>query len=67
MVYELHSPRLINIATLPCENENIENVILHREIPKENYMKCVIALSKCTSFTVFLKCIYLECYTTIRV
>jgi len=39
MVYELHLPRVINVATLPCQYENIENVILHREITKENYMK----------------------------
>jgi len=26
--YELHPPYAINVATLPCENRNSENVIL---------------------------------------
>jgi len=27
--YELHPPPLINVATLPCESQNSENVILY--------------------------------------
>ena len=34
--YELHTRRLINVATLPCESQNTENVILLREFTKEN-------------------------------
>jgi len=33
--YKLHPPHLINIATLPCESQNTENVILRQDITKE--------------------------------
>jgi len=32
--YELHPPNLINGATLPCESQNTENVILQRDVTK---------------------------------
>ena len=31
--YELHPPHLINVATLPCENQNTKNVTLQRVLP----------------------------------
>jgi len=34
--YGLHPPHLINVATLPCESRNSENVILQWDITKEN-------------------------------
>jgi len=34
--YELHPPHLINLVTLPCESQSNENVILQRDIAKEN-------------------------------
>jgi len=34
--YKLHPPHLINIATLPCETLNSENVIPQWDITKEN-------------------------------
>jgi len=46
--HELYPPHLINVATLPCESQNIENVILQQEITKENCIKCIIASSKWT-------------------
>jgi len=30
----LHPPHLINVATLPCESQNTENVILQWDITK---------------------------------
>ena len=47
--YELHPPHLINVATLPCEIRNSENVILQWGITKENCIKYMVyALSKWT-------------------
>jgi len=46
--YELHPPHLINVATLPCESENTENVIVQWDITKENYIRCISASSKWT-------------------
>jgi len=40
--YELHPPHLINVATLPCESQNTENVILQRDITKENCIRCIV-------------------------
>jgi len=31
--YQLHPPHLISVATLPCESQNTENVILQRVLP----------------------------------
>jgi len=45
-LHELHPPYLINVATLPSESQNTENVILQQEITKENCMKIIIASSK---------------------
>jgi len=64
--YELHPPRLINIATLPCESRNTENVILQWKITKENCIKCIIALSKWANVTC-LKFTYLGCCTAMLV
>jgi len=44
--YELHLPHLINVATLPCESQNNENVTLQWDITKENYIRCITASSK---------------------
>jgi len=43
--YELHPPHLINVAALPCESQNTENVILQQDITKENCIGCIIASS----------------------
>jgi len=40
--YELHPLDLINVATLPCESQNSENVILQWDITKENCIKCIV-------------------------
>jgi len=54
---EPHPPHLITVATLPCESQNTENVILQRDISKENCIRCIIASSKwariimCLTFT----------------
>ena len=37
--YELYPPHLINVATLPCETQNADNVTLKRNITKENCIK----------------------------
>ena len=47
--YERYQPRPINVATLPCESHNTENVILQREITKENCVKCNTTSPKWTS------------------
>jgi len=65
--YELHPPHLINVATLPCESQNTENVILQREITKENCIKCITASSKWTRIVVCIKFTYVWCYTAMRV
>jgi len=41
--YELHQHHLINVATLPCESQNTENVILQWDVTKDNCIRCVIA------------------------
>jgi len=46
--YELHPPHLIAVAALPCETQNTENVILRRDITKENCIRCIISSSKWT-------------------
>ena len=38
-----HLPHLINVATLPCESQYTKNVILRRDITKENCIRCIIA------------------------
>jgi len=43
--YELHPPHLVNVATLPFETENTENVILQWDITKENFIKCIVYAS----------------------
>jgi len=35
-------PHVINVATLPCESQNTENVILQRDITKGNCIRCII-------------------------
>jgi len=45
--HELQPLHLINVATLPCENQNSENVTLPWDINKENCIKYIVqALSK---------------------
>jgi len=46
--YELHSPHLINVSTLPCESQNSKNVILQwdiNHITKENCIKRIVYAS----------------------
>jgi len=64
-----HPPHPINVATLPCESQNTENVILQREITKENWIRYttgIIASSKCTRVIMFLfvthQCMYETIY-----
>ena len=37
--YQLHPPHLISVATLSCKTQNYENVILQRDITKENCIR----------------------------
>jgi len=47
--YELHPPHLTDVATLSCESQNSENVILQWDITKENTIKYIVyALLKWT-------------------
>jgi len=46
--YEFYPPHLINVATLPCENQNTDNVVLQQDITKENCIKCILASLKWT-------------------
>jgi len=43
--YALHPPHLINVATLPCENQNSKSVILQWDITKENCIKHILYAS----------------------
>jgi len=43
--YELHPRHVVNVATLPCESQNTEYVMLQREITRENCINCIITLS----------------------
>jgi len=61
--YEFHPPHLINVATLPCESQNTENVILQWDIIKDNCIRCIIASSKWTRVIMCLTLTYLGCYT----
>jgi len=65
--YELHAPHLITVATLPCESQNTENVILQWDINQENCIRCITASSKWTRVIMCLKFTYLGCYTATRV
>jgi len=38
--YDIHPPHVINVATLPSESQNTENVILQRDVTKENCIRC---------------------------
>jgi len=40
--YDLYPPHLINVAALRCDSQNTENVILERDIIKENCVRCII-------------------------
>jgi len=53
--YELHPPHIINVATLPCEIQNTENVTLQQEEKKENCIRCIIASSKWTRVIMCVK------------
>jgi len=65
--YELRPPHLINVATLPCESQNTENVILQRDITKENCIICIIASLKWTRVIMCLTFTNSGCYTAKRV
>jgi len=56
---ELRPPHIINVATLPCKSQNTENVILQRDITKENCIRCIIASSKWTRVIICLKVTYM--------
>ena len=56
-------PHLTNVATLPCENQNTKNVILQRDITKENCIKCIIASLNWTRVIMYLTFAYLGCCT----
>jgi len=43
VVNECRPPRLVNVATLPCEAQNIDNVILLYGFTKLNGIKCIIS------------------------
>jgi len=64
--YELQTPHLISVPTLPCESQNTENVTLQWDITKENCIRCIIASSKWTSVIMCLKFTYTGCYTAKR-
>jgi len=66
-LHPIHAPHLINVATLPCESQNTENVILQLDITKENCIICIIASSKWTRVIMCLTFTYLGCYTAKRV
>jgi len=57
--YELHPPHLINVATLPCECQNTEDVTLQRDITDENCIRCIIASSEWTRVIMCLKFTYM--------
>ena len=57
------TPYLINVATLPCESQNTENVILQRDITKANCIRCIIASVKWISVIMCLKFTDMGCYT----
>jgi len=59
-MYELHPSYLINVATLPCESQNTENVTLQRAITKENCITCIVASSKWTRVIMCLKFTYMS-------
>jgi len=56
--YELHPPHIINVATLPCEIQNTENVTLQLDITKENCIRCIIASLKWVRVIMCLKFTY---------
>ena len=58
-LYGFHPPHLINVATLPCESQNTENVILQQDITKQNCIRCIIASSKWTRVITCLTVTYL--------
>jgi len=64
--YELHPAHLINDATLPCESQNTANVMIQRDITKENCIRCIIASSKWTRVIMCHTFTYLGCYTAKR-
>jgi len=57
------TPHLINVATLPGESQNTENVILQRDITKANCIRCIIASVKWISVIMCLKFTDMGCYT----
>ena len=65
--YELNPRQLINVAALPCESQNIENVVLQQEITTENCIRCIIASSRWTRVIMWLTFTYLGCHTAMCV
>ena len=61
--YKLHPSHLFNVATLPCESQNTENLTWQRDITKENCIRCIIAASKWTRVIMCLTFTYFGCYT----
>jgi len=57
----------INVAILLGENQNTENVILQRDITKENCITCISASSRWTRIIMSLKFTYLGCYTSVHI
>jgi len=60
--YELHSPHLITVATLPCKIRNIKNVILQWDIAKENCIKRMLHRNGPVDYKICM-----GCYATVRV
>ena len=60
---KLHPPHLINVATVPCEIQNTENVILQWEFSKGNCIKCITASSKWIRVIMCLKFTHLGLYS----
>ena len=66
-MYEAHLPHLINVATLLCESQSAENVVLQRDITKESCIRWITP-SKWIRVIMCLKFTYLErCTATLRV
>ena len=65
--YELNPRQLISVAALPCESQNIENVVLQQEITTENCIKFIIASSRWSRVIICLKFTYFGCYTAVHI
>jgi len=61
--YVIHPLHLINVSILTCESQNTENVILQRDITKENCIRCIVSSSKWTRVIICLTFTYVWCCT----